>query len=1206
MQKTNEDGSQATKGIEGTENNDPSQALLPRASTHISVNSANEEDEDREEKKLILSQPLMEKRMSLLTARLQAHSSLTSSNTRLRAIYSWLGLKTFGHFLLSKPAGLFIYSMLMYRLGLLMLNETVDYEDMENTFSAKSSVGLQSIAVPLTEIPQGQAVGWTFGVPLGLLLLYSAYSAYPLHRRGEIQLTSARLEKLHEEIDSYLTSLNTSWSREFLAVDYLLEITEIYSISSKMTTLKNALLWQGQLSQKEREEALDLIIRVAEQGKKNVQLAAIAALGEIAGSGVRITTKNSAEQNGLINVEREKAITALRTLQPVKRRAGFSKWLNSIPRSLLAGFLLWAMNEQSYNAGSLLFFYRWGQAGWEAYFLAKVINTIKAVLACPEKPGFNFGIGYSDWSGDYTVDCFDAAVRLFRSTNPTEPISDINFSKFHLTGLTQLDLSDKYLTDEELQIFIEGVTAQGAALTYLDLSNNDLTSPQLETLPGLTELTYLDLSHNNLSSLSDLPRLPQLTTLDVSSNPRITVIKDDDFEMDNLESFTASDCGISEINQPFVGMGHLQSLDLSGNPIGPRLSTITFKGLNQLSDLRLSDTQLADDIDPDIFDSVSDLRTLDLSDNQFTALENPALFDNLSSLTEVYLSGNSLTSLHIDLLSSQIQLQILDLSNNHLADLPDDLFRNTLALTTVDLSLNKFQIISPDLFKGLTKLVTLVLSANQFREFHQDSFTYLTGLQSLDLSVNSIGFPSLIRQLPTFPTTLRQLLLSYNQITHLPQNFTDMLPPQLEELDLSYNPLPAFDLTADFTQQFPLTLTTLNLASLSIKSVENRAFINFSQLIELDMSSNLLIEIGSEAFSNPSLQTLYISDNSITNISESAFYSCKSLVTISLDLNDIDKIEPDTFRYLPFLNYLSIQNNKLTDMGFMAGSTGGFASLQTLILARNQIAEVPSLQLPALQKLDLSHNNITLLQNPLQGAPNLSELILSYNPLGIATSGTFNLPKLQTLEADSCQFSDITVQNLTMSFPYKSLKELGLPRNYIGPSGMNMLSQVAACSELDAIDLDGNPADPTTVDMNQANKILYIACDGQVCSGTALTSPDCVTPLVPTTLEASSQTVYAPADTSLQQVQKFVTTSSLPAGVVIAAWLLSMARHNYWVKMLGKGFSKLFCKSSSDAEAKEVELPVHRVPNSYMIWRAEKATETPLITVKAEQIKPTR
>jgi Leucine-rich repeat (LRR) protein len=238
-------------------------------------------------------------------------------------------------------------------------------------------------------------------------------------------------------------------------------------------------------------------------------------------------------------------------------------------------------------------------------------------------------------------------------------------------------------------------------ITYLDLSNSQLTSFDGT---GLSSLTELSLNENQLTSfdgtgLSSLINLylqmNQLTSFDGTGLSSLTYL---DLNSNQLASFDGT--GLSSLTELYLnsnqltsfdgtGLSSLTWLELGGNP----LTTFIGSDMGQITELYLDGLQLTS------FDGtgLSSLTTLRLTSNQFTSFDGTGLssltslylgnnqltsFDGtgLSSLTELYLYTNQLTSLDV---SMMILLNRLELHGNKEGTNPMTATSNDAILATL-------------------------------------------------------------------------------------------------------------------------------------------------------------------------------------------------------------------------------------------------------------------------------------------------------------------------------------------------------------------------------------------------------------------------------------------------------------------------------------------------------------------------------------------
>ncbi len=149
------------------------------------------------------------------------------------------------------------------------------------------------------------------------------------------------------------------------------------------------------------------------------------------------------------------------------------------------------------------------------------------------------------------------------------------------------------------------------------------------------------------------------------------------------------------------------------------------------------------------------------------------------------------------------KLGVLSLSEHGLNELPTQIFDVELVkkLRTLDLSKNNLSDVSR--LGMLTELKLLNLGNNNLLAGSLDCLNKLTKLQSLSLSGNKLGKPITSKTpngaitrpnisvdvLPSLPTSLKQLNISSNFLSHIPRSIISASLNKLVKLDLSSNQL---------------------------------------------------------------------------------------------------------------------------------------------------------------------------------------------------------------------------------------------------------------------------------------------------------------------------------------------------------------------------------------------------------------------------------
>ncbi|KAL5278885.1 kek1 family protein [Megaselia abdita] len=133
-------------------------------------------------------------------------------------------------------------------------------------------------------------------------------------------------------------------------------------------------------------------------------------------------------------------------------------------------------------------------------------------------------------------------------------------------------------------------------------------------------------------------------------------------------------------------------------------------------------------------------------------------------------------------------------------------------------------------------------------------------------------------------------------------------------LDMSGNNLQTLS-NDQFIRANLLNLQKLFLRNCKIGEIEFQTFKGLTNLVELDLSYNLLVSIPSEALSFlPSLRDLTIAANHIHKIDAHTFEKIPSLHELDLSHCDIQTIAPQAFEGLNALTSLKLNGNKLTEL----------------------------------------------------------------------------------------------------------------------------------------------------------------------------------------------------------------------------------------------------------------------------------------------------
>lgn len=308
----------------------------------------------------------------------------------------------------------------------------------------------------------------------------------------------------------------------------------------------------------------------------------------------------------------------------------------------------------------------------------------------------------------------NALIALYESTNGNNWVQKWDFAKdpknWYGIKIKNGNVSEINLAGNGLSgVFPPSVSAF-ASLQKLDLSHNQISGEISPAAAVLTQLTRIDLSDNNFTGdpTNTLSSLVLLEDLSLGYNH---------FETNQLNAFlqnfpklkvlNLANFGLTQIPNNVATLSHLESLNLSNNPISANFSSLQ---------------------------PLSSLRNLDFSGTQLTAI--PSAFSSLTQLTSLNLSHNLFSNNYSAPLASLTKIEWLSLENNAMTSLPVEI-SGLHNLVHLNVSRNK---ISGGLssLASLTNLEQIFLDYNLLETFPEELLP-LQKLQMLSLIGNQIS-----------------------------------------------------------------------------------------------------------------------------------------------------------------------------------------------------------------------------------------------------------------------------------------------------------------------------------------------------------------------------------------------------------------------------------------------------------------------------------
>ncbi|XP_016317153.1 toll-like receptor 5 [Sinocyclocheilus anshuiensis] len=398
---------------------------------------------------------------------------------------------------------------------------------------------------------------------------------------------------------------------------------------------------------------------------------------------------------------------------------------------------------------------------------------------------------------------------------------------------------------------------------------------------------------------------------------------------------------------------HVNNLDLSNNSIA-ELHETSFSHVEDLQVLILMHQTPGLVIRNNTFRRLSNLTSLQLDYNHLLQMDTGA-FNGLSNLKNLTLSQCSLDGsvLSGDVLKPLVSLQMLVLRNNNIHRIqPASFFLNMRRFHVLDLSHNKVKsICEEDLLSFQGKHFTLLQLASVTL---QDMNEYWLGWDKcgnpfknmsvtvLDLSGNGFNVNIAKRFFNAVSGTKIQSLI-FSNICSLgrssgnnskdPDKFTfkGLEASGVKTFDLSSSNI--FSLSYSVFSYLP-DLEQITMAQSQINKIENNAFLGMTNLLQLNLSKNVLGIINSETFQNlEKLEVLDLSYNHIWKLGHQSFQGLPNLLDLNLTGNSLKYAH--TFASLPSLEKLYLGDNKITHASNLLNIA---TNLKTLYLQFNKIS----------------------------------------------------------------------------------------------------------------------------------------------------------------------------------------------------------------------------------------------------------------------------
>ncbi|XP_076366996.1 uncharacterized protein LOC143255361 [Tachypleus tridentatus] len=247
----------------------------------------------------------------------------------------------------------------------------------------------------------------------------------------------------------------------------------------------------------------------------------------------------------------------------------------------------------------------------------------------------------------------------------------------------------------------------------------------------------------------------------------------------------------------------------------------------------------------------------------------------------------------------------------------------------------------------------------------------------------------------------------------------------------------------------------LNLSNNCLIVLETGVFHGFPNLQTLDLSSNQISTIAPLSLELPKLKILNMAHNRLSSLFVHYFAILRSVESLLLSDNHITRLSEPVLHHLRPVKRIDLTNNRITKLDYPAFQH--IEEVQQLLLSGNNLVLVPTKALkkvPSINILDLSRNLFHDLPSFSFDSINVSEIVLNQNKnlFVIAKNAFYNMNSLKTIEiTDNKQLSYIepeAFENLL------SLKKLDISKNNLQTVHQDMFHRIPFISTLN---LQGNP-----------------------------------------------------------------------------------------------------------------------------------------------------
>lgn len=321
-------------------------------------------------------------------------------------------------------------------------------------------------------------------------------------------------------------------------------------------------------------------------------------------------------------------------------------------------------------------------------------------------------------------------------------------------------------------------------------------------------------------------------------------------------------------------------------------------------------------------------------------------FDICENLDNIYIGYNLMDTFPSRMLENCLNLRRILLSGNtYLSSIPEDLFGSAtnLEIFEVDFLSIFFGSLPPNLLRNMTNLKEFSVRSSYIRNIDRNLLANAVRLEKFDLSTNSISNSSVITDLLDGHSTLKSIRLGRNRLTSFDFAFFSQFT-ELNDLTIGGDGFTYVEFVG--WKDLPLSLTSIYLSNVG-HNIPGDAFNHLINLKSLGFTGDRITHLHEDTFKQlVNLNSLSIQSTEIRSIPSSLFADQTNLTQLYLSFNKIEELPAGIFTNLTalglnrtqFKHDLMLSGNLIRRLN--ANSFGYHPYLQYLDLQFNDITEI--------------------------------------------------------------------------------------------------------------------------------------------------------------------------------------------------------------------------------------------------------------------------